>query len=336
MKEFQHQQAAHCESGVVSALVSHAGLELSEPMAFGLASALAFAYIPIVKLAGMPLISYRMWPGAIMRAMPKRLGVAMNIQKFGSVQQGTEALDAALDKGQVVGLQTCIYWLPYIPDQFRFHFNGHNIIVYGRDGNDYLISDPVFEMTTRCSREALIKARFAKGALQPKGLMYHPTSVPSQINYKVMIPKVIKANYRNMMQPIFPMIGIKGIRYLSKQILKLEKHADRDRYLPLYLTHIVRMQEEVGSGGAGFRFLYASFLQEAGTLLNNETLQQAAKELTDAGDEWRRFALRATKMVRGREEMSLNSLLNSLSDTLNLVADREAAVWKRLRNFAID
>ena len=73
-------------------------------------------------------------------------------------------------------------------------------------------------------------------------------------------------------------------------------------------------------------------MQEAGTLLNNDTLQQAAKELTDAGDEWRRFALRATKMVRGREEMSLKSL----SDTLNLVADREAAVWQRLRNFAID
>ena len=64
MTEFQHRQAAHCESGVTSALITHAGLSLSEPMAFGLASALAFAYIPIVKLAGMPLISYRMWPGA--------------------------------------------------------------------------------------------------------------------------------------------------------------------------------------------------------------------------------------------------------------------------------
>jgi len=328
MTEFKHQQAAHCESGVTSALISHAGLPLSEPMAFGLASALAFAYIPFVKLAGMPLISYRMWPGAIVKAMPKRLGVQMSMRKFSSEAEGADALDAELDKGRVVGLQTCIFWLPYVPEQFRFHFNMHNIMVYGREGNEYLISDPIFEMPTRCPRDALTKARFAKGALQAKGLMYFPTYVPAEIDYQTVIPKVIRANYRNLMQPIFPVIGIKGIRYLGKQILKLEKHKDRERYLPLYLTHIVRMQEEIGSGGAGFRFLYASFLQEAGRILNNEVVQNASKQLTNAGDEWRRFALRATKMIRGREELNLKAL----HDTLNDVADREAAVWALLKD----
>ena len=327
MTEFKHQQAAHCESGVTSALISHAGLPLSEPMAFGLASALAFAYIPIVKLAGMPLISYRMWPGAIVKAMPKRLGVQMNMRKFSSEKAGADALDAEIDKGRIVGLQTCIYWLPYVPEQFRFHFNMHNIIVYGREGDEYLISDPVFEMSTRCPRDALTKARFAKGALPAKGLMYFPTQVPAQIDYASVIPKSIHANYRNLMQPLFPIIGIKGIRYLGKQILKLGKRKDRERYLPLYLTHIVRMQEEVGSGGAGFRFLYASFLQEAGSRLNNDALTHASKQLTDAGDEWRRFALRATKMIRGREELNLQVL----SDTLNGVADRETEVWKLLK-----
>lgn len=326
--EFKHQQAAHCESGVTSALISHAGLPLSEPMAFGLASALAFAYIPIVKLAGMPLIAYRMFPGAIVKAMPKRLGVQMSWERFGSQQKGADALDKALDQGRVVGLQTCIYWLPYVPEQFRFHFNMHNIMVYGREGDEYLISDPVFEMSTRCPREALTRARFAKGAMQAKGLMYFPTHVPESIDYAAVIPKAIRSNYKNMMQPIFPVIGIKGIRYLGKQIMKLDKRKDRDRYLPLYLTHIVRMQEEVGSGGAGFRFLYASFLQEAGRLLNSEQLLTASKQLTDAGDEWRRFALRATKMVRGREELNLKAL----NDALNDVADREAAVWKMLKD----
>jgi hypothetical protein len=327
MSEFKHQQAAHCESGVTAALISHAGLPLSEPMAFGLASALAFAYIPFVKLAGMPLIAYRMFPGAIVKAMPKRLGVQMNFQRFSSQQKGVDALDAALDDGRIVGLQTCIYWLPYVPEQFRFHFNMHNIMVYGREGDEYLISDPVFEMSTRCPREALTKARFAKGAMQAKGLMYFPTQVPESIDYAEVIPKSIRSNYKNLMQPIFPMIGIKGIRYLGKQIMKLEKRKDREKYLPLYLTHIVRMQEEVGSGGAGFRFLYASFLQEAGRILNNDTMLSASKSLTDAGDEWRRFALRATKMIRGREELNLKTL----NDVLNHVADREAAVWKTLK-----
>jgi len=56
-------------------------------------------------------------------------------------------------------------------------------------------------------------------------------------------------------------------------------------------------------------------------------LREAAKDLTDAGDEWRRFALLATKMCRGRAEM--NPAL--LEKTLNDIADRELAVWKRLK-----
>jgi hypothetical protein len=173
----------------------------------------------------------------------------------------------------------------------------------------------------------MTKARFAKGALQAKGLMYYPTHVARDIDFKKLIPGAIHANYKYMMQPVFPMIGIKGIRYLGRKIVELDKRADKDRYLPLYLTHIVRMQEEIGSGGAGFRFLYASFLQEAAQLMGDERLALASKQLTDAGDEWRRFALRATKMVRGREPMNLSALSAALND----IADREAAVWKPLK-----
>ena len=326
-QSFQHKQSAHCESGVVSSLLSHYGVPMSEPMAFGLASALAFAYIPLIKMSGMPLISYRMWPGAIVKAMHKRLGIGMSRQTFRSEAAGVDALDEQLRLGHAVGVQTCIYWLPYVPDQFRFHFNGHNLIVYGREGDDYLVSDPLFEKTTRCPRDAMTKARFAKGALQAKGLMYYPTAVPREIDLKSIIPKAIRANYKYMMQPLLPMIGIKGIRFLGKKIIELGNREDRDHYLPLYLTHIVRMQEEIGSGGAGFRFLYASFLQEAAHVMGDDRLKQASKQLTDAGDEWRRFALRATKMVRGRESLDLRAL----RDQLNVVADREANVWKGLK-----
>ncbi|MGP1628454.1 MAG: BtrH N-terminal domain-containing protein, partial [Giesbergeria sp.] len=53
---FQHRHAAHCESGAAANLMTHHGVELSEAMAFGLSSALSFAYLPFVKLTGFPLI----------------------------------------------------------------------------------------------------------------------------------------------------------------------------------------------------------------------------------------------------------------------------------------
>jgi hypothetical protein len=129
------------------------------------------------------------------------------------------------------------------------------------------------------------------------------------------------------MQAPVPIAGVKGIRFLGKQIVKLAAGPKRDTYLPHYLGHIVRMQEEIGTGGAGFRFIYASFLQESAKQLDNPALNEAAKALTDAGDEWRRFALIATKMCRGRTEM--NPAL--LEKTLNDIADREEAVWRRLK-----
>lgn len=321
-----HRQSAHCESGVVSSLLTHHGLAISEPMAFGLASALMFAYIPIIKLAGMPLIAYRMPPGAIVKAMHKRLGVPVERETFRDPARGMAALDAALAAGRVVGLQTCVYWLPYFPEPMRFHFNAHNLIVYGKEGDEYLISDPVFETAVRCPSDALRKARFAKGALAAKGLMYYPTRTPAAIDLERLIPNAIRANYRSMMQAPIPLVGVRGIRFLARKLTKMQRA--QDAQLPLVLAHIVRMQEEIGTGGAGFRFLYGSFLQQAAHVLNKDVLRKAAQKMTEAGDEWRRFALHATKMCRNRAPMDANAL----ASILNGCADRESAAWEMLRS----
>lgn len=326
-QSFEHRQSAHCESGVMSSLLTHHGLALSEPMAFGLSSALAFALIPFVKLSGLPLIAYRMPPRAIIKGLQKPLGLQMRFETFRNPERGMAALDALLDSGQVVGLQTSVFWLPYFPDGMRFHFNAHNLLVYGRDGDDYLISDPVFEAPVRCDRIALQKARFAKGALAAKGLMYYPQQVPVTFNAAREIPRAIRKNLRTMTGAPLPFIGIRGIRRMGDQLCALQDAASkREQYLPLYLGHIVRMQEEIGTGGAGFRFIYAAFLRESAKLLQDDALKAAARAMTDAGDQWRLFALHASKMCKGREAM--NAAL--LRDILHDCANREQQVWQML------
>ena len=75
ISNFEHQHFAHCESGIMSTLLKYKGLELSEPMIFGLAGAICFAYLPFLKMGNMPLVSYRMFPGHIIKNIPRRLGV---------------------------------------------------------------------------------------------------------------------------------------------------------------------------------------------------------------------------------------------------------------------
>ena len=327
MAEFAHRQSAHCESGVVANLLTHHQLPMSEPMAFGIASALTFAYIPIVKIGGMPLIAYRMPPGSIFKGVGRQLGVRWHRQKFRNAERGMDALDRELDAGHIIALQASVFWLPYFPDDMRFHFNAHNLVVYGRENGEYLISDPVFEKPVRCQREALKKARFAKGALAGNGLIHRLDFTPSKIDFEQVVPRAIKRNLKIMTKAPIPVIGIRGIRYLGRCIAALKNNRKSERYRRLYLGHIVRMQEEIGTGGAGFRFLYASFLQEAGRELANDALCNASEALTAAGDHWRIFAMQATKMCRGRSEMQPTEL----QDILNSCADKEYQVWQLLR-----
>lgn len=329
MNKFEHNHFAHCESGVMSSMLRHYGLNLSEPMVFGLSNALTFAYLPFLKLGGMPLIAYRSIPKSIIKTLQKNLKLKMKLETFSNQQKGEDRLDELLSEGKIVGLQSSVYWLPYFPQEMRFHFNAHNLIVYGKDeNNDYLISDPVFEHSVKCDKESLSKARFVKGVMAPKGLIYYPESVPQEVNLKPIIIKNIKKTAKSMLKTPVPIAGLQGIKYLAKSILKL-KSRDK-RYAKLFLGHIVRMQEEIGTGGAGFRYIYASFLQEASKLFDDDTtLIEASRLMMDVGDKWREFALMIAKAIKSKDEIDLKEI----SDKLLFICDEEAKVYRKMLEF---
>jgi len=327
--EFEHQHSAHCESGVISSLLRHSGLEISEAMAFGISGAYTFAYIPLLKIGGMPLIAYRMPPKHIITRLTSRLGITLEQQTFKNQQAGATALDQLLNSGQPVGMQTSVFWLPYFPEEMRFHFNAHNLVAFGKDDGGYHISDPTIERPVICDEPSLLRARFVKGMLRPKGLLYFPKNVPHSVDFRRPLLKAIQGTTKMMLKTPVPIIGIKGVRTLAKKIAKLEQsHSDNARKNKLFIGHVVRMQEEIGTGGAGFRFLYASFLQEAAALTELALLSEVAEDLTAAGDEWRSFALDAAMMCKGRKELDYSAL----SKQLLICADNETEVFNRLRD----
>jgi len=322
-----HQQSSHCETGVVATLLQSKGIDMSEPMAFGIASALTFAYLPFVKISGMPLIAYRMPPKTIIKKVCKKLNIELESRKFSDPDAGMHALDDELKKGNLVGLQSSVYWLPYFPEDMRFHFNAHNLVVYGKtEQGEYLISDPVFEHPVTCAYDDLKNARFAKGALAAKGLMYVIRSMPERTNLAPVIKPAIKKTAKMMNGLILPYFGLKGIRHMAKQIRQLDKKSAK--YARLYLAHIVRMQEEIGTGGAGFRFMYASFLMQASEQTNTPALKECAEHTTQVGDLWREFAMLAVKYCKKRRDISLNDI----ADKLEQVAEQEVKLSKLMQN----
>jgi len=325
---FEHTHSAHCESGVMSSMLRHYGINLSEAMVFGLSDALTFAYLPFIKIGGMPLVAYRSLPKSIIKKVQKNLAVKMKLETFSSKEKGQNRLDELLSEGKVVGAQTSVYWLPYFPEEMRFHFNAHNLIVFGIDDNNYKISDPVFETFQLCDKPSLTKARFTKGIMAPKGLLYYPTYVPKEVDLKPILRKNIQKTAKAMLKTPVPISGLKGIKSLAKAILKLK--AKDNRYAKLYLGHIVRMQEEIGTGGAGFRYLYASFLQEVSDIFDgDEILKESSKLMLEVGDKWREFALMIAKSIKSKKEINFKAI----SDKLLEIADDEAIVYKKLLEF---
>lgn len=268
-------------------------------MVFGITGGLTFAYIPFIKITNMPLISYRMLPGSIIKGAENNLDVRFRTRRYRNKEEALAELTALVDHGEIVGLQTSVYWLPYFPPEMRFQFNAHNLIVYGREGDEFLISDPVFEHPVRIKADDLQNARFARGTLAPKGFIYYPVRVNASIDLPKAIPKSIKRTVRMMLYAPLPFIGVKGIQYMGRQIERLKIRED-PKYARLFLGHIVRMQEEIGTGGGGFRFIYAAFLQEAGRLMGSTGLEEASRMMTEAGDSWRRFASACAKACKSR------------------------------------
>lgn len=326
--DFKHYQHAHCESGVTANLLRHEGLDISEPLAFGIGAGIFFAHIPFVKVSGTPGSTFRTWPGAIFKRVAERLDIDMHTQKFRSPDAAMKALDEVLAAGKPVGMLSSVYYLPYLPEAFRFHFNAHNLLIYGKEGNEYLVSDPVMEESARVAYEDLAKARFAKGTPEPKGFMYYVKSAPSELAYEKAIKAGIKQTCFFMLSPPLPWFGNKAVFLLSRQIKKYPRKLT-PRKAQLYLGNIIRMQEEIGTGGAGFRFLYAAFLQEAGELMGRDDLKAFSTELTGIGDDWRNFAYSAARVMKDRKSDLVS--YDELSDMLRVCGEKEKDFFKRLQ-----
>ncbi len=325
--DFEHKQSAHCENGVVSNLMKFNGHQVSEPMVFGIGSGLLFCYIPFIKINYAPLITYRAMAGFIFNRFAKRVGIKIKREKFKDPKKAKERLDENLKHNNPVGLQVGVYNLVYFPDEYRFHFNAHNLVVYGKEDDTYLISDPVMQHVTTLTAKELEKVRYAKGPFAPNGHMYYPISFPETLELETAIRKGIKHTCREMLAPV-PIVGAKGVKTVAKLIRKWpKKHGVKKTNH--YLGQIVRMQEEIGTGGGGFRYIYAAFLQEASGILSNEELAVLSKEMTQIGDQWRDFALNASRIYKNRSVQE--DAYNKVADELEAIGNREANFFNKLK-----
>ena len=327
----EHHTSLNCETGVMSCLLKNKQININDDLLFGIGAGLYFIYMPFVKIQGIPMFSQRHALGSILKNASKFLGLEFTIKKYPNIDVAMKALDDKIEEGTLVGLTGDLYYLNVYPEFVKIHFNGHNFIVYGKNEKGYCVSDPIVQELQVIPFDSIRQARFSKGIDNPKGKMYWLSKYDvNNIDLASATKKGITLTCERMLNKYFIFGGIKGIRFFAKKLGKYPKIYSTEK-VKNYLTHYIRMQEIVGSGGSGYRIQYASFLKQAGEILNNPTISKLGTYMeTVLVPAWRNLSV---EMARSTRKNAINDIskFEKMRDMLLDVADKEENLFKELQ-----
>lgn len=280
----------HCETTALGVLLRHQGIDLSEPMIFGLGSGLSFVYWDS-KTMGFPFLGGRVRPFELTRNLAATLGLELQVQETASARRAWQNVVTPLDAGQPVGLQLDSYHLDYFTS--KVHFGGHVVAMYGYDDRDaYLVDTYQQGGTVSTSLTSLARARAARGPMTAKHRSFTLTAPPGLPAPQDRIVPAITACADAFLHPPIANLGHRGIEKAGKLVRTwLQRADDPQRDLP----QAALLMEKAGTGGALFRTLYRDFLAECTDLLDSGPLRTGHGLYAEAATLWTEVAALITQ-----------------------------------------
>ena len=128
----------HCETNTSGNLLKHAGLELSEPMLYGLGEGLAFG---VFAFRNVPTPFIGGGPGGeeITQNLARHLGLEVEYRQTRSKKKAWDNVVEFVDAGQPVGVKLNMRFLDY--NSSGVDFAGHYVAIYGYDDKNVYVVD---------------------------------------------------------------------------------------------------------------------------------------------------------------------------------------------------
>lgn len=197
----------HCETTATGTLLHQIGVELSEPMLFGLGEGLGFIYWKM-KTMDFPFIGGRIKADLLTKNIAKNLNLELTVKETSSKQKAWEGVKQLLDNGQAVGLKLDCFHLEYFSRPF--HFAGHYAAIYGYDSdNAFLVDTRQQGGLVTTSLKSLASARAEKGPMSSKNLYYILLKPDSGLDLKRATLTAIRNNANDYLNPPITNIGYK-------------------------------------------------------------------------------------------------------------------------------
>ncbi len=267
MENLKPFDGLHCETTATGTLLKHIGIELSEPMLFGLGEGLSFIYWKM-KTMDFPFLGGRIKTDLLTQHICKNLGLELNVHETSSKVKAWQAVRQLLDEGQPVGLKLDAYYLEYFTKPF--HFAGHYVAIYGYDDEHaYLVDTRQQGGSVKTSLASLAIARAEKRPMSSKNLYYTIAGNMENVDLKEVLIAAMVNNAKQYLAPPINNISYKGILKTSEEVLNWFKTSQA---IESEFKMAASLMEKAGTGGALFRNLYRDFIKESYDLLGIEQL----------------------------------------------------------------
>lgn len=311
----------HCETTAVGNLLQFTGVQLSEPMLFGLGQGLGFIYWDMKRM-DFPFIGGRVKPDVLTANLTNSLGLTIQIKETSSINKAWQNVRDCIDHGIPVGLKLDSYYLDYFTN--KVHFAGHYAVLYGIDDEYAYLADTIQQggrVKTRLT--SLAKARNAKGPMSSRNRSFTLDPVDALPPLIPAIRASLTKNAHDYLNPPIRNIGNKGILKMSKEILKWPS---RVRNIEHDLPLIATLMERAGTGGALFRNLYRDFLKECIIQLEDPKIEQAHHLFTEVAPMWSHVSA----MIEHAGKTGNTQELQQVSNLLPEIADKERTAMELL------
>ena len=311
----------HCETTATGTLLKHIGIELSEPMLFGIGEGLGFIYWKM-KTMEYPFLGGRIKTDLLTQNIAHHLQLELIVKETSSKQKAWDGVKQLIDDGQPVGLKLDCYHLQYFSRPF--HFAGHYATIYGYDDTyAYLVDTQQQGCLVKTSLESLAMARAEKGPMASKNLYYILQKTQQSYNLNKIILTAISNNAKTYLNPPITNIGYKGIFKAAKAIFEWF-HSSKN--IEQEFRHTARLMEKGGTGGALFRNLYRDFLKESYELLGLKALNDAYEQFTEIANMWNTVSTCFEKVSESKDI----AYIEQASAMLKAISEKEKMAMKLL------
>jgi len=321
IKDFKPFVGQHCETTATGSLLTQIGIELSEPMLFGLGEGLGFIFWDM-KIMDYPFIGGRIKPDILTQNIARNLSLELNVEETTSIKKAWETVKNNIDNNIATALKLDSFYLEYFTN--KIHFAGHYVTMYGYDNKfAYLIDTKQQGGEVKTSLDSLALARNEKGPMSSKNLSYTIQNTKKNYNLKKIIVLAIRNNAKDYLNPPIKNVGYKGILKTSKEIIKwFESTKDIEGDF----NTTAMLMEKAGTGGALFRNLYRDFLKESYNLLKIEEINEAHTMFSEIATLWTRVSSLFEKTARTKDL----KFINQASEILIDLARREKVAMELL------